>query len=536
MRLRSWLTLIIVGGLIYSNSVNVPFQLDDQRNINHSLLRAFSEPLHFWMTNPTRSFANLTFATNYLIHQEDVLGYHLVNITIHIINGILFFEIVRSLLHRLHKSEHQFLKKKQLDTLSVLVALIFLAHPLQTQAVTYIVQRYASLASLGVLLGVWSYLRYKHTQNVKIKISYVVLSFLAYLMAIQSKIIAFPLPLLLIFIEILIFKKKISTKLLFTIGIVLIIVISIFSIRYPPKVWLKTRTTIDRYEVTSPDYLMTQLSIYPRYLGLWLYPTEQSVDHQVEISNIRSNSTQLGILMVIVLLCTVLIVRKHMPLVALGIAWITVTMIIESSFFTISDLMFEHRLYLPSVGFCLSITGFAVYFLNKHMLAYRSLVIIFLIWISLLSLLTIRRNQIWQTPVGLWADAVVKAPQKVRPRLNYAAALQMDGDLDAALQQYLVILQIDPDKYEAWSNLAAIYATQNQWNLSLESYQKALEIEPTYVDALVGIGVVYMNQGNYDLALDWLTQAKQVDPHSLLVEKNLELLTKKINQEINSSN
>ena len=159
IHLLAVIVLYVLGFVVYLNSFPVPFVFDDYPNIldNPSIrLAAIDlEELHatgFKSPLGRRPISNISFALNYLAGGYDVKGYHLVNILIHIVNGVLVYFLAlillrkdRTLTHRMPASE------RRLRLAALFAAAIFIAHPVQVQAVTYIVQRMTSMATMFYL-------------------------------------------------------------------------------------------------------------------------------------------------------------------------------------------------------------------------------------------------------------------------------------------------------------------------------------------------------------------------------------------------
>ncbi len=154
----SWLAFILIGFsvlIVYSNTYRVPFTFDDEPRITENKsIRNLSNYLSLVKLLESRAVVDLTFALNYEFGRLDVFGYHLVNVWIHILNGFLVYLLVSAILKQrpeisdssdLSSSESQYVS---IRTLSFFAAIIFVVHPIQTQAVTYIVQRYASMAAM----------------------------------------------------------------------------------------------------------------------------------------------------------------------------------------------------------------------------------------------------------------------------------------------------------------------------------------------------------------------------------------------------
>jgi hypothetical protein len=148
--------------LAYSNTLHSPFVFDDVHNIvdnpyvrvKHLSFESFSEAARKSPTS-SRWLPNISLALNYYFGGMAVEGYHLVNITIHILCGIVLYYLTRATLSLLP----QFRVKGNVEKIAFFASLLWLLHPVQTNGVTYIVQRMTSLATLFVLLSLLAYVK-----------------------------------------------------------------------------------------------------------------------------------------------------------------------------------------------------------------------------------------------------------------------------------------------------------------------------------------------------------------------------------------
>src|SRR3989339_1817795 len=139
------LFIAIAALLVYSNTFNASFHFDDTPNIVENYkIRNFNN--WFDIMREQRGVAMLTFPINYAIGGLNVTGYHVVNLAIHITNGILVYFLIFLTLGGIEGLEQKAKK------IAIYTALVFVVHPVQTQAVTYIVQRMEALASLFMLV------------------------------------------------------------------------------------------------------------------------------------------------------------------------------------------------------------------------------------------------------------------------------------------------------------------------------------------------------------------------------------------------
>ncbi|MBV6343558.1 hypothetical protein [Candidatus Magnetobacterium casense] len=221
-RFTNQLLIVIVGLIVYSNTLNVPFVFDDDVNImQNPLVRGFHYFLAPSAVNDsnaddsvkdffrTRRIGYLSFALNYAIHGYDVTGYHVFNILVHITNGLLVFWFLTFIFRSPYLSS----VNAQEVPVAIACALLFVCHPLQTQAVTYIVQRFASLATLFYLLSVVTWLCSRLVlSNPTKKYALYAASIIAAVCAMMTKEISFTLPVVIVAIEFLFFTGDVKKK------------------------------------------------------------------------------------------------------------------------------------------------------------------------------------------------------------------------------------------------------------------------------------------------------------------------------------
>ena len=151
-----YLVVSIATLLVYFDTINYPFHFDDTRAIVENLW--LRDPSNFWPPVGTRYVGYLSFAFNYAVGGLNVASYHLVNIAVHLTNAVLAAALVFTLF-RTSALKEAFPGGWTAVAIAMTAALVFAVHPVQTQAVTYIVQRFASLAAMFYLLSVVSYLK-----------------------------------------------------------------------------------------------------------------------------------------------------------------------------------------------------------------------------------------------------------------------------------------------------------------------------------------------------------------------------------------
>lgn len=422
------LILIMLGITLYANSLNVPFTLDDSGLIGIDT----SNILNILTHGKSRRVVDFTFAINHLLHGSWPYGFHVVNTAIHISATLALYFLTATMLDATTPpatatAEQRFRSR----FVPFAVALLFVSHPLQTQAVTYIIQRYTSLATLFYLLAVLAFVRLRlptaHSYSVVRRATLICIIIICGILAFGSKQIAITLPITLLLIEAVMFRGRALNKRFYqTCAALMLVVICAAALHWHNSSWHDF--LFDLNQLTSEDplssrttYALTQTRVVVRYLGLLFFPIGQSLFHDFSLSRTLFSLPVLAALSLhILLICSACLLiaaarkpqlQKHAPLLqmaALGILWFYVTLAVESSFIPIRDIAFEHRLYLPSAGIFMT-TACLLALLCQYRRRTSAWFILTLTIITLGSL-TIARNRVWQSPLALWRDTVAKAP------------------------------------------------------------------------------------------------------------------------------
>lgn len=403
------LILITIGTLSYSNTFSASFHFDDYRRIvSNSHIKDFSTFGQQW---GSRYVGYLTFALNYRFGDLNVVGYHLVNLIIHVGNSFLVYLLVRSCLATLGAQAATTTQGSARDRwIALLCAALFIAHPIQTGAVTYIIQRFTILATFFYLLSVVCYLQWR----LRKASAWYGGALVAALLAMQTKEISFTLPFVLLIFEWACFPPA-TWKRWITLGpFFLFLPIIPLSLSGP----LGQETTDfarETSELSRMSYFMTQLPVIVTYLRLLVWPVGQNVDYDYPVYHSFFEFAVIGSLIVLLAFfaISILLLRSHsrFRLAGLGILWFFVTLSVESSLIPIRDVIFEHRVYLPSVGLFLAMTLVGAQLLESQQRLAMGLGAAVVV---VLALATYQRNNVWQDDRSLWSDVVAKSPMKAR--------------------------------------------------------------------------------------------------------------------------
>lgn len=554
---------MIIGTTIYSRVIlNGVFLFDDfEYVINNPIITDMSSTN---MSDP-RQIGYFTFALNYALGGEDPRGYHIFNVAVHIINSLLVYFLGRTIVRGLTKGHEP---PPVFDHAALLAALLFLVHPVQTQAVSYVTQRFTSLATLFYLLAVWLYLtariRLESKNSPGASYGFYAASILITILAMKTKEISFTVPFLLLLLEVLVLKDSRFQRRRFVFLIpfaatLIIIPLSIFG----PDWGLVSRsagvadtTRMEKlYDLTerSPfHYLFTQFRAVIVYVRLLLVPFGLRVVYDFPVSRSFFEARVIAsFFSLIAFLClAVYCWRKSLlmrddqeskltySLVSLGIFWFFITISVESSVIPIKDVIFEHRVYLPSVGFfmafALVVMRFSGRIFGEKSVLLKAAVPALILLVPLM-VSTFVRNKVWTDEVKLWDDVVRKSPNKPIGYNNRGNAYAKRGEYGRALEDFSRAIEFFPKSFDAlsrWensdmtpSNMAKTYTARGDAYIALGDYlnakadfrtAKEIFVMPLFdLENKLKIADLYARKGAFKHALDEYDRILELHPENL---------------------
>ena len=530
-RSHLWFLLILIV-LVYSNTFNAAWHLDDFTNIldntnvhvsklsmdslSRSVRAPFTDPANPkpGLSGLYRPVAMLTFAFNWYLGGREVFGYHLVNISIHCLTSCLLYFTILSLLRtpnlrdRFQGNEH---------FIALLATALWALHPVQTQAVTYIVQRMASLAALFYLAGIYLFLKGRSARAPGRRYLLFGSCLLCYLLAMGTKRNTVTLPAAWLLIEIVFymapgFLKRTKIKLIgaaVVIGLVLFYGLLLFYWQENPLSTIAAGYQHRPFTLT--ERLLTEFRVMVFYLSQLFYPVPQqfSIVHDFALSKSLLNPwTTMGALLII---CTLIsgafyCLRRN-ALWSFSILFFFLGHSVESTIFPL-ELVFEHRNYLPSLFLFLPVAAGMKYLIDtyrhKNRMLYFILVCSVPILVAGLGLGAYIRNSVWVTEKRLWRDAMQKAPSIARPYQIVALALERENRLDEALILYQKALTLkDPvpklSRFISLGNMGNIYKKRKDYETAVFYLKEATKIETG----------PYIQRVRYNLVLCLLNSQKE---------------------------
>ncbi len=540
--LAPWLgALVIVGAglLAYRNSLTGPFVFDDAASITDNptirhlwpISDVLRPPRGGGITVESRPVLNLSLALNYAISGTEVGSYRATNLLIHLLAGLTLFGIVRRTLVKWsartlagapENGAVQCVANHALH-LALLIAVLWTIHPLQTESVTYVIQRAESLMGLFYLLTLYCFTRGAEADDVaaaapaRVPAVWFGLSWLVCALGMGTKEVMATAPILVLLYDRTFFAGTVSAA---------------WRRRWRyhlalASTWILLAALVlasggNRSGTLGPGaapwfaHLLTQFPALAHYLWLsfwphplvFYYPTFW-VEHPLEVLP--------QIVLVLVLLAGTVSALRSRPAVGFLGAWFFLILAPTSLAPASSQMLAEHRMYLPLAAvLVLAVVGVTLPMaspLGRRLRGGLPLLAFFgwsvaLAW----GILTFGRNAAYATHLSLWSATNADSSGNIVARDNLGLALSETGRYAEAIPQFEAALQLKPDYAEAHNNLGIVLAETGQTAKAMEHFAAALRIKPSYAAAHGNFGLALQGLGRLPEAIEQFQAALRLAP------------------------
>ncbi len=536
----AFVLLCLLIFIIYGNTFDAAWHFDDFsnivhkpeihiRNLNLESFRNIFLPLPDQDRSVHRPISRMTLALNWYWGQDQVFGYHLINTMVHCITACLLYLTIL----QLYRSP-QISNGDQVNAhfISLLTAVLWAANPVQTQAVTYIVQRMAAMAAMFYVGGLYCYIKGRISTDHTRKALFFSGCALSFLLALLSKENALTFPVALVLLEFLFFQdlsnQRVRKRFYLT-GIILGVAIVALGIGILIFMNSVTFTDLnifyaDRF-FTPGERLLTQARVIVFYLGLLFYPMPHllSIEHDIMISKglLVPWTTLVSILVICLMIGVSVSQIKKRPLLAFGLLFFFLNHAIESTVLPL-ELIFEHRNYLPSAFLFLPVAAGLKYTLDYYNKSKPSMYIIvgafICLWIIGIGSATYIRNEVWHTEKTLWDDALKKAPGASRPHHNQGSLYHQQGEYEKALQYYRQALtrksHLRTDSAMTLHGIASVHFKRGDFLEADQTYREIIKVKPNDTKAPLGLVTTLIKRGKFDDALTHLTRFHNQAPQN----------------------
>lgn len=546
-----WVCLIMaVGVCAYWNSRTIPFLWDDypailtNQSIRHlwPLTGPLSPPLETPMAG--RPVANVSLAINYAIGGFDVTGYHMVNIAIHVACALVLFGVVRRTLAGRRLSS-RFLPTA--DSTAALTVLVWMLHPLHTEAVDYVTQRTELMMAFFFLATSYCAIRARHAPGIPIRWESASVVACALGMASKATMVVAPLTVLLYdrVFEFSSMREAVKTRGRLYAGLAATWVL------LGALLWLSPRSTVGEAEgVDWQMYLLNQADIVVQYLRLSVWPETLILDYGLPRRLAFWDVMPQAMLLLTLLVLTIVTLIRWPPVGFLGAVFFITLAPTSSIVPIITEVGAERRTYLPLSALAALATCGGRLLLNWLLaklpqiarLANGTAAAVTITVLVALATRTVMRNAAYRDPLSLWRSVVDTRPHG-RARVQLASSLIDAGRQAEAVPQLRLAVQdfsnarfplgvelaalghvdeaigelgtfidaspLHPNRIPARALLGRLLASKERFDEAAAQFRAILELSESSVDARVSLGDTLMAQGHFDQAIDQYRAASE---------------------------
>lgn len=503
--------LLLITFITYGNSLPNKLFFDDEELIykNEYVKNLTFFPRYFTenmiagagkVSNMYRPVLLTSFALDYFVWKGNPFGFHLTNILLHATNGILLFSLT------------YFLFKNLL--LSFLTSLLFIIHPVNSEAIIYSSGRTDPLFVFFSLLTFHFFLIFIKEK----KRYFYFVSLLTFIIALLSKEVAVIIPFILILLSVT-YREKLKTKaaelcyffipfFLFDIGYI--------SLRLTVLNFSNTLNFYSTPNVYSQNILVrffTFTHAFFTYLSILFFPKDLIIARSAPlITSFVSPSVILFLLFFFFLFFLSLLSWRKEKLPLFSFCFFFLTLLPVSGIIPINNIITEHYLYFPSVGFFLFLS-YGILFVSRYFssiwMKYVFISIITFLIMSL-SFRTIIRTFDWRDPITFYTRSLTQSPWHIPMRHNLALAYAESGDFIRAIVEYKKIIE-EADVYpNTHHNLANAYREIGKYQDAEEEYKKAITLDPNFHFSYYALYDLYKKTGEKEKEEKMLQEIKQL--------------------------
>jgi len=486
--------LLLVLAVIYANSLDCSWHFDDNTNIveNHGIqIKTLSwqeiERGLYGIAGSARwqrPVSYFTFAMNYYFDGLNVFWYHVVNFFIHYITSVFLFLFIYNTL-KLPILEGRY--ERNAYSIALLATLFWAINPVEVMAVTYIVQRMASMAAMFYIMAMYFYLKGRSADKKWKSVSFFVLVAFWGILSIGSKENAAMLPVSIFLFDLFLIQGVTIEHIRKNWAICLFALVLVPAIGL---MYYDFSSIIGDYDIARPFTMMERVLTQPRvilfYISLLLYPitSRMMLIHDVEISKslIDPWTTFAAIIVILLILGVAVLISRKRPLISYCIIFFFLNHLIEGSFISLG-LIYEHRNYLPSMLFFVPLSIFIIYALRyfevrKGMFLILSSAITAIIIIQ--GVTVVIQNNIFKDDLVLWSDNSEKAPDLDIVHNNLGVALLKVGRFPEAFAELTKALESRSIcdvtvKFKTYHSLGDYYLLRGDAENADAFYKKALK-------------------------------------------------------------
>ncbi|MFA5146779.1 MAG: tetratricopeptide repeat protein [Candidatus Omnitrophota bacterium] len=516
--LKALILLAFISIIIYSNSLGGEFIWDDELFVVRNISIRKLENIPSFFTDPStvalgalakdvyRPFTTVSYSLDYFLWRLNAFGYHLSNVLLHSCNGILVCVLLWLI-------SGNFL-------VAFFSALLFLAHPVQTEVVSWVSGRSSVLFTFFYLASLISYVRYSASSKKR----FLALSIASCAIALFSKEMAVTLPLAIILYDVHFAGKKgwkpraLVYAPYFALAAFYVITRSAMLGRVSQMGWWGE----------SPYYtFLTMLKVVVDYVRVLFLPTKlYAVFYLMPLSTSVVEKDVLVAIALLVLACAALLAAyRRERLISFAMGWFFISLLPVLNIVPLKALEAERFLYLPSIGFCIFLAAMMEKFTRgsdgragrRRLIAIVAAVLI----ASAYSVRTMERNEDWKNAVAICEKNIEVTPLNSWVFNSLGTYLTEKGDYEKALRYLKKAEVISGGFYITYNNLGHCYLKMGKVDRAIEEFRVSISLKPDFVESRNALGVAYASAGRYDEAAAEFEEARKINPEFLNTYLNI---------------
>ncbi|MBL9145764.1 MAG: tetratricopeptide repeat protein [Verrucomicrobiaceae bacterium] len=545
------LFFIAVCVALYGRTLDYPMVFDDEMYLRNNPLAGKAESfgylghLHEFANRPAqlgldpdlatnfimRPVAYATFYLNYWFDGFTPRWYRALNILLHATNVILIAGLTGLLLRRLNVNRHS------RWFISFTAALLFAVHPLATESVTYIIQRFASLSTAFYLGCLWMYFAADDATSRRQQVLRRAGATMLLLLGMLTKESTITAPVIAVLIDVVLIRTSLgkamkrALPLLLCLPVIPGFMLLVAWAQSPDNFGLMAAIHLANLKEQPWDhshYFITQLTVVLHYLRMLVWPTGQNIDPEWPLYH---HVFQGPVLRAIAIFSALLgaawwIMRRNgrqpqhrVPLVFL--LWFFICLFPSSGAVPLPDLVAEHRSYMASIGFFI-VVAWALNWVREQFMEHEFLLHLAPVAASVsilgLGLATWNRNDVWSTKLSLWQDTAAKSPGKYRVWANLGVAHYERKEHEEALRCTEKAVEMEPLFARGQLNRFALLNALKRHPDAIQAIEKTVAAIPQFghsVDIQYQYAIALINVGREHEGAGWLKRVVTTQPEHL---------------------
>lgn len=477
--------LALVGSLVYANSLSTPLVFDDVYCVTQNATIRHLWPLGPVMATPTdgspaqnRPLVNASLAVNYALASDDGLhpwGYHVANVSIHLLAGIALFGLIR---RTLELPPWRAVWGRSATNVALAASLVWIVHPLATEAVTYISGRPESLMALCYLFTLYATLRGATSERSAGR--WYALAVLSCGCGMASKEVMVTAPVVVLLYDRVflagawgeVFRRRweLYVGLVATWGI-----LAACQLRGAGR----AGSAGFGQGMSSWDYACTQAGALVHYLRLCIWPRPLVIDYGSALATTPGEIVPYAIVVALLLAACGVAWRVRPAAGFLGLASFIVLAPSSSVVPVVTQTMAERRMYLPLAAL-VTLAVAVVWRLASRATPGARMVgaTAALAVVALFAAATVARNEDYRSATALWEQTVGACPANPRAHVSWGRALAREGDFAGAIREFERALAMSDDEADVLVDYAAALVGQRRLDEGLAQAERALALEP----------------------------------------------------------